>query len=133
MLNYPSIICPDDKNFPSKPSSVSRNFELLQLASVWTFQQQVRMLFSFRSTMGFLFKIQIWEDNCNRPNDVDSRPDALIHKASHAFKIQTSGRWSSWSGRLSFIYGNCVHQINRPDDICYGPNTPSLDMKIACS
>jgi len=41
---------------------------------------------------GFLSKTQIWEDSCNRPDDVDSCPDALIHKASRAFKIQTSGR-----------------------------------------
>jgi hypothetical protein len=26
--------------------------------------------------MGFLSKTQIWEDRCNRPGDVDSRPDA---------------------------------------------------------
>jgi len=47
--------------------------------------------------MGFLSKIQIWEDRCNRPGDMDSRPDVLIHKASRAFKIQMSGRQSSWS------------------------------------
>jgi len=34
-----SNIRPDDENFPFGPSSVSRRFELLQLASVWTFQQ----------------------------------------------------------------------------------------------
>jgi hypothetical protein len=49
--------------------------------------------------MRFLSKTQIWEDRCNCSNDVDSGPDALIHKASHAFKIQTSGRQPSWSGR----------------------------------
>jgi len=64
---------------------------------------------------------------------VDSRPDELIHKASRAFKIQSSGRQSSWSGRLSFMYGNCVHQINHSDDSCFGPDVPSLDMKIAWS
>jgi len=37
--------------------------------------------------MGFPSKTQIWEDRCNYPDDVDSRPDALIHKASIAFKI----------------------------------------------
>jgi hypothetical protein len=46
----------------------------------------------FRSAMGFLSKAQIWEDSRNCPDDVDSRLDALIHKASRAFKIQTSGR-----------------------------------------
>jgi hypothetical protein len=44
---------PDDKNFPSGPSSVSRSFELLQLASVQTFQQHVRTTLSVRPAMGF--------------------------------------------------------------------------------
>jgi hypothetical protein len=47
---------------------------------------------SVRSAMGSLSKTQIWEDSCSRLNDVFSRPDALIHKASRAFKIQMSGR-----------------------------------------
>jgi len=42
--------------------------------------------------MGFPSKTQIWEDHWNRLDDVDSRPNALIHKASIAFKIQTSGQ-----------------------------------------
>jgi hypothetical protein len=133
MLNCPSIIRLDDKNFPSGTSSVSRSFELLQLASVRTFQQHVRMPLSVLPPMGFLSKTQIWEDSCNRSDNVDSRPDALIHKASHAFKIQTSGRQSSWSGHTSYIYGNCVHQINSPEDHSYGLNTRSLNMEIACS
>jgi hypothetical protein len=41
-----SIIRPDDENFMSRPSSVSRNFELFQLASVWTFQHHVQMTHS---------------------------------------------------------------------------------------
>jgi hypothetical protein len=81
---------------------------------------------SVQSAMGSLSKTQIWEDSCNRPNDVCSRPDALIHKASRTFKIHTSGHWSSWSERSSFIYGNSVHQTNHPDDSCYGPDVPSL-------
>jgi hypothetical protein len=95
---------------------MSRSFELLQLASVWTFQQHVPTTLSVRPTMGFLSKTQIWEDCCNRPNYVDSRPDVLIHKASIVLKIQTSGRQPSWSGRVSIRYGNYVHQINLPDD-----------------
>jgi len=84
----------DDENFLFGPSFVSKSFELLQLASVWTFQQHVRTTFSVRQTMGCLSKTQIWEDHCNRLDDVDSHLDALIHKASIAFKIQTSGRAS---------------------------------------
>jgi hypothetical protein len=49
----------------------------------------------------------------------------IIHKASIAFKIKTSRR-------VSIIYGNCVHQINRPDNHSLGPEQ-SLDMEIACS
>jgi hypothetical protein len=72
--------------------------------------------------MGFLSKTQIWEDRCNHPDDVDSRSDALIHMASCAFKLQTSGLQHSWFGRASYIYGNCVHLINRPDDYSLGPD-----------
>jgi len=128
-----SIIRLDDKNFPSRPSSVSKSFELLQLASVRTFQQHVRTTLSVRPATGFLSKIQIWEDRCNRPDDVDSCPDALIHKESIAFKIKTSGRQFSWSGRVSIRYGNCVHQINRSDDHSLGPDAWSLGMEITCS
>jgi hypothetical protein len=128
-----SIIRPDDENFPSGPSSVSRSFELLQLALVRTFQQHVRMTLSVWPAMRFPSKTQIWEDRCNYPDDVDSCPDALIHKASIAFKIQTSGRQSSWSGRTSYWYGNCVHLINCPDDHSLGPDVRSLNMEIACS
>jgi hypothetical protein len=39
--------------------------------------------------MGFPSKTQIWEDHYNRLDDVDSRPDALICKASIAFNIHT--------------------------------------------
>jgi len=108
-----SIICLDNENFPSEPSSMSRSFELFQLTSFRTFQQHIRMTFSVRPTTGFLSKTQIWEDRCNRPDDVDSRPSMLIHKASYAFKIQTSGR-------ASYLYGNYVHQINHPDDHSLG-------------
>jgi hypothetical protein len=81
-----SIIRPDDENFLSEPSFMSRSFELFQLASVWSFQQHVRTTLGVRPAMGFPSKIQLWEDRCNRPNDVDSRPDTLIHKTSIAFK-----------------------------------------------
>jgi hypothetical protein len=104
-----SIFRPDNENFLSVPSSVSRSFELLQLASVWTFQQHVQTILSVRQTMRFLSKTQTWEDRCNRSNDVDSRPNALMHKASIAFKIQMSLRSASWLGRASIRYGNCLH------------------------
>jgi len=94
-----SIICPDS----SGPSSVSRSFKLFHLASVQTFQKHVRTTLSVWPAMGFLSKTRIWEDRCNHPNNVDSHPDVLIHKASYAFKIQTSGWQPSWSGRSSYL------------------------------
>jgi hypothetical protein len=83
--------------------------KLLHLASVWTFQQHVQMTLSVRQASGFPSKTQLWKDCCNRSDDVDSRPNVLIHKASIAFKIQTSRRQSTWSGRASIRYRNCVH------------------------
>jgi hypothetical protein len=94
-----SIFRPVDENFPSRPSSVSRSFELLQLASFRTFHQHIRMPLSVRPALGFPSKTQLWEDHCNRPDDMDSRPNAIIHKEIIAFKIQTSECQSSWSGR----------------------------------
>jgi len=102
-------------------------------ACIRTFQQHVRTNLSVRQALGFLSKTQLWEDCCNHLDDVDSRPDALIHKASIPFKIQTSGRQSTWSGRASIKYGNCVNQINRPDDHSLDPDGRSLGMKITCS
>jgi len=61
--------------------------------------QHVRTTLSVRQALGFLSKAQLLEDRCNHPDDVDFRPNALIHKASIAIQIQTSGRRSSWSGR----------------------------------
>jgi len=87
----------------------------------------------FDQASRFLSKTQICEDCCNRPDDVDSRLDALIHKESIAIQIQASGRQSSWSGRASIRYGNCVHQISRPDDHPPGPNARGLYMEITCS
>jgi len=57
---------------------------------------------------------------------VDFLLDALIHKASIIIQIQTSGR-------ASIRYGNCVHQISRPDNPPLGPDVQSLYMEITCS
>jgi hypothetical protein len=46
----------------------------------------------FDQLWDFFPKTQIWEDSCNCPDDVYSRPDSFIHKASGAFKIQMSRR-----------------------------------------
>jgi hypothetical protein len=76
--------CP--KYHPSGPSTVLRSFELFQLASVRIFQQYVWTPLGVQLAMEFPSKTQLWEDRCNRPDDVESRPDALILKASIAFK-----------------------------------------------
>jgi len=71
----------------------------------------------FDQASGFLSKTQIWEDRCNRSDDMDFRSDALIHKASIAIQIQTSGRQSSWFGRAKPLYGNYLQRtFNRPDN-----------------
>jgi hypothetical protein len=56
----------------------------------------------------FSFQNQIWEDCYNRQDDVDSRPDALLLKAS---------RNSNSTVRTL---------------VCHGPDTHSSDMEIAC-
>jgi len=112
---------------------MSKSFKLLQLASIRTFQQHVRTTLSVRQTSGFLSKTQLWEDRYNRPDDMDSRPNALIHKVSIAIQIQTSGQQSSWFGRASIKYGNFVHLLNCPDDHPPGPDAQSLYMEITCS
>jgi hypothetical protein len=54
-------------------------------------------------------------------------------RQERAYQVQPSRRQPSWSGRSSFIYGNCVHQFNRPDVSLQGPDAPSLIMVISCS
>jgi len=54
-------------------------------------------------------------------------------RQERAYHVQPSGRQPSWFGRSSFIYGNCVHQFNRPDVSLQGPDAPSLIMVISCS
>jgi hypothetical protein len=119
--------------FLSEPSSVSRSFELLQLPYVRTIQQPIRTTLNVRSSFRISFQTQIWEDCCNRPDHVDSHPDALIHKASIAIQIRTSGRQSAWFGRTCIRYGNCMHQIDRLDAHPPGSDARSLFMEITCS
>jgi hypothetical protein len=54
-------------------------------------------------------------------------------RQERAYQVQPSGRHPSWSGRSSFIYGNCVHQFNCSDVSLQGPDAPSLIMIISCS
>jgi len=54
-------------------------------------------------------------------------------RQERAYQVQPSGRQPSWSGRLSFIYGNCVHQFNRPNVSLSGPDAQRLYMVMTCS
>jgi hypothetical protein len=121
-----SIIRLDDENF-------RLDFPLCRVVSNCSSLHPSGQHSVFDKALGFLSKTQLWEDRCNCPDDVDYRPGALIHKASIAIQIQTSGRQSSWSGRASIRYGNCVHQISRLDDHPPSLNMGSLYMEITCS
>jgi hypothetical protein len=119
---HPSRRC----GFPSGPSSMSRSFELHQLASVWTFLHPVRTTLSVRPSFRFSFQNQILEDCCNRS-------DALFLKASSQFKFNRSDASLPWSGRAYHRYGNCVQQITRPDGHPHGPDVRSLYKEITCN
>jgi hypothetical protein len=64
---------------------------------------------------------------------VDSRPDALTHKARIVIQIQPSGRQSAWSRRAFNRYGNCVLKINRPDGHPPWSGRAKPYMEITCS
>jgi hypothetical protein len=67
---------------------------LFQLESVWTSQQPVRTSISDRSASNS-FQVQNKGRLIHRPDDVVSRPDALINKARVAIQIPPSGRQSA--------------------------------------
>jgi len=96
------------RGFPSGLSSLSRSFELLQLASVRTIQQPVRTILNVRSSLRISFQTQIQEDCCNRPDDMDSCPTALLLKASLQFKLNCSNASLPWFGRAYDRYENCM-------------------------
>jgi hypothetical protein len=54
-------------------------------------------------------------------------------RKERAYQVQPSGCQPSWSGRSSFIYGNCMHQFNRLDVSLPGPDAQSLYMVMTCS
>jgi hypothetical protein len=128
-----SIIRPDDVDFrPDLPlCREASNYSSLHPSG--RFSSPSGRLSVFDQASGFFFQTQIWEDCCNRPDDVVSCPDALIHKESIAIQIQQSGRQSAWSGHACIGYGNCVHQISRSDDHPPSPDAQSLYMEITYS
>jgi hypothetical protein len=106
---------------------------LFQLASVRTFQQLVRTTLSVRSSFRFSFKKKIWEDCCNHPDDVDSRPNALLLKVSSQFKLNHPDDSLPWFGSAYDKYRNCVQQITRPDGHPPSLDARSLYKEITCS
>jgi hypothetical protein len=98
--------------FPSGHSSASRSFcfSLHPFGRLSSPSERLSVIDTQIS-----FQVHIREDCCNRPDDVDSRPDALTHKARIVIQIQPSGRQSAWSGCTFNRYGNCVFNFNRPD------------------
>jgi hypothetical protein len=101
------------RGFSSGPSTVSRSF-CFSLHPSGRLSSLSGRLSVFEQASDS-FQNKIWEDCCNRPDDVDSRPDALLLKARIAVQIQPSGRLSGWSGRVFNRYGNCGFNFNRPD------------------
>jgi hypothetical protein len=63
-----------------------------------------------------LSKFNLREDCFNRPDEVDSRPNALIHKARIAIQISPSGRQSALVRTTTY----------------HGPDASIADMEIAC-
>jgi hypothetical protein len=70
MLIYQASSVQTTRTFRPDLPYVSRSFELFSVASVRTSKQHVRTPFSVRQVKRFLSKTHIWEDSCNRPDDV---------------------------------------------------------------
>jgi hypothetical protein len=97
----------DDENFLFELQSVSKSFELFQVASVRTSQQHLWMPFSTRQVKGLSFQTLIWEDNC-----------------------KPSGRRSYSVQTLSFIRQDMQKSCNRPNVSLHYPNAQSLLWKL---
>jgi hypothetical protein len=106
-------------------------FELFQLTSVLTSQQHVWTLFTVRQVERFLSKTQIWKDSCNRSNDVCSHPDAILGKARRAYKVQPSGRQSSWSERSSLNMEIVQLKCDGPDARTTPSGRGSIEERIS--
>jgi hypothetical protein len=88
----PSIIRPDDVHFRPDPL-LSREVSI-QLVSVQTSQQPVRTPLGTQP-VSYSFQVSIKERSLNRPDDVVSRPNALLLKARIAIQISPSGTTAS--------------------------------------
>jgi len=72
-----------------------------------------------------LSKYNLMEDCFNRPDDVDSRPDALIHKARIAIQISPSVHFPSEP--LLYQEASTVRTT-----AYHGSDARIADMEIAC-
>jgi hypothetical protein len=107
-LNCTSIIHPDDENFPSRPSSVSRSFEPFHLTSVRKSQQQSGRRLVFDQLNDFFPK----------------------HKYG---KTATIVRTMWISIRMHSFIRQVVHsKFRRPDDNLHGPDTRASYMELTC-
>jgi hypothetical protein len=100
----PSIIRPDDLHFSSGPV-------LYREATVPVLHPSGRLSspsgrLSMINQLQIFSKFNLREDFFNRPDDVDSRPEALIHKARIAIQISPSGRQSA-------LFRTRVHQLRK--------------------
>jgi hypothetical protein len=125
------------RDFPSGCTTVSRSFCSSLHPSGRLSSPSGRLLVI--DQLQILSKFNLREDCSNRPDDVDFRPDTLLHKARIAIQISLSGRQSAlvrtrvhqlrklpirlqpfgrlppWSGRAHSKYGNCMLKISRLD------------------
>jgi hypothetical protein len=107
----------------SGPSTVSRSFcSNLHLSGRLSSPSGRLSVFDQASNS---FQVHLWEDWCNRSDDVDSHPDELLLKARIVIQIQSSRRQSAWSRRAFNRYGNCWFDFNHPD-------ARTVNMEIAC-
>jgi hypothetical protein len=93
MPDKPRIIRPEDVHFPSGPL-------LYRVTIVPALHLSGRLnspsgRLSVIDQLQILSKFNLREDFFNHPDDVDSRPDVLIHKARIAIQISPSGRQSA--------------------------------------
>jgi hypothetical protein len=107
------------RGFPSGPSSMSRRFELLKLASV-------RTTFSVRSILGISFQNTITR-RLMQPSERRGFPSGRAHPLGKYRNSNSDVRMP-----ISMVRTR-VHQISHPDYHPPGPDAQSLYMEIICS
>jgi hypothetical protein len=134
---------PDDEIFPSGRPSVSRSLEQSRLhlsgrngksSGSQCSSASVRTTWLYRpNAIQCLTSIRVFDSRHSYWKTAIIVRTMSSIRQERVYQVQPSGREPSWSGRSSFIYGNCVHQFNRPDNHPPGPDAPSLIMVIKCS